>query len=585
VKRYKAVGAVVAVLAGLLFLLGTAAFVRAGELQARQPACLKEACAANCLAHVYVLGQQGLEPFVRWYDTAYTNTGCKDPNWWTAFQYLVALAAEFVGAPGGYTMDCRSMVLGQYSVCARECEQNPCRYAPNVRVQFSDCGQGSAAVEVSNARGETLPEYTPSAYTRAFDVFLYLQREGGRELLLRRESVPTLAYPNWVISGGYDRCRVEYGDNHRCELLSLFVQPTSTEFAVDWGDGLYNMQPLISSSKGMSGSPSEGYVVLDSDGDSVTFAQGDVSGWVWRRTRTRSWWFGWGKWSDWTDTVEPWDAYGGATITNNEDMIAWNQTDRDTFVFVTHGPPEHLLTGDYTLRAEARLSHDQDVSDHTDRCAFTVFGPPPPPPTPVPVTETPEPTATPTPYRTPTPTRTPLPPPTPWGGETETEPNDAFDTANRWSLSRPMRGWIGSRGDRDYYRIQIPQDMPAALLTVRLQDVPQNVRAGLAIYRQDHYPVVSEYASTTGAGLSLTVDANPGQTFYVRVQPYYASQVSDQPYTLSATAVTRPLTPTRTPILTRTPTPTRTITPARTPTPTRTPIPTRTPTPTRTPEP
>jgi len=306
-----------AVLVGLL-LLGTAAFVRTGQAQGPQPVCRKEACAANCLAHVYVLGQQGLGPFVAWYDTAYTLTGCRDPNWWTAFQYLLDIAAEVVGAPGGDTMDCQSMILGQYSVCAGKCEQNPCRYAPNVRVQFPACGQGSVTLRVDNARTETLHEYAPDAYTRAFDAFLYLQREGGEELLLRRESVPTLAYPNWVLSGGYGQCLAQYGsDNHRCQLLSFFVQPTFiefaefAEFAVGWGDGLYNMEPLISSSKGMSGSPSEGYVVLESDGDSVTFAPGDVSGWVWRRTRTRSWWFGGGKWSDWTDTVERWDASGG----------------------------------------------------------------------------------------------------------------------------------------------------------------------------------------------------------------------------------------------------------------------------------
>ncbi|MGB9775763.1 MAG: hypothetical protein ACPLYD_05450 [Anaerolineae bacterium] len=62
------------------------------------------------------------------------------------------------------------------------------------------------------------------------------------------------------------------------------------------------------------------------------------------------------------------------------------------------------------------------------------------------------------------------------------EPNDTFGTATPWDWrSGPIHGyfWEAVSGPGDYYRIEIPPDMPAALLTVRLQDIPPNIRPNL----------------------------------------------------------------------------------------------------------
>ncbi|MGC8946458.1 MAG: hypothetical protein ACP5N6_09940 [Anaerolineae bacterium] len=109
-KTLKIVGIIVAVLAGLL-LIGRAVFVLAGPERSPQQACLQNACAANGVAHIYILGWRNLGTYIGWYDTAYTLAGCRDPDGWTAFQYLLSIASELVGAPGGYPEIAPQMVV------------------------------------------------------------------------------------------------------------------------------------------------------------------------------------------------------------------------------------------------------------------------------------------------------------------------------------------------------------------------------------------------------------------------------------------------------------------------------------------
>ncbi|MBC7317532.1 MAG: hypothetical protein H5T70_14010, partial [Chloroflexi bacterium] len=165
-----------------------------------------------------------------------------------------------------------------------------------------------------------------------------------------------------------------------CNMLALFIQPSEHGFDIPWGNGLYDMTSLIASSDGMGGQASEGWVLLSSDGDRVTFSQGMVSGLVWVRERTKS---GFGSWSAWNDTVSTWSAYNGEyTVRNSESnsWYHWNKVDRDTYVFVTEGPDQYLLPGTYTFTVEAPVAHDKDTSDNTATCALDISGPPPPPP-------------------------------------------------------------------------------------------------------------------------------------------------------------------------------------------------------------
>jgi hypothetical protein len=610
--------------------------------QGPQTACRVNACAANCVSYQYVLNARNLSGFVRWYDSAYTLTGCDDPDWWQNFQFLLAIAAEIVGAPSGYILDCRQMVLGQYSVCLDQCESNNCRYAPNVRARMNSCSQGAVSVTVDNERASGLPEYDPTAYSRAFPLSLWLNRDGGRQLLLYRADETTLAYPNWVISGGYDSCRQQYTDA-RCDLLEMFIQPSETGIDLDWGDGLYNMTSLIASSSGASNTASQGYVDLNSDGNSVTMSQGDVSGFTVVHVRTKS---GFGSWSSWSTSVSSWNAYGGNhTVTNSESnsWYDWNKTDRDTTVFVTRGPGAALLTGEYTLEASAPLAHDKDTSDNVATCTLDITVPPPPqqgatatpmaaqcynilpgatssimPPgsqgntycLQVPpgltalrvmlrdipsgsdfdlytqhncppqqcgadcaslrgsnldeecyltlpaagmhylwarpytgsgyyemwvefIRGTPTPTITPTPRATYTPTPTPIP----WTGESESEPNDSLATADSWAVGGTMRGRLDRANDWDFYRFVASE---SGIYTILLDQVPAEIAPDLVIYGPNRNMVASDFSVPAGAAVSLTVDANEGEAFWVRVKASSASQVSSAYYRLGMHVIADP---------------------------------------------
>ncbi|MGC8878197.1 MAG: hypothetical protein ACP5R2_03135 [Anaerolineae bacterium] len=86
-----------------LLLLGTAhgdwTSVRpvAAQGGSPEPRCLHNACTINCLAYQYFLA--GHNNYYAWYDTAYELTGCDAPAWRTAAEFLLAVAAEFLGAP------------------------------------------------------------------------------------------------------------------------------------------------------------------------------------------------------------------------------------------------------------------------------------------------------------------------------------------------------------------------------------------------------------------------------------------------------------------------------------------------------
>ncbi len=635
--------AVLLVAVGLYLAWGWPLMQRA-RAQGAQPVCDQEACAANCLSYQYVLNDGGLDQFVRWYNSAYVLTGCDDPEWEHNLEFLVTMAAGIVGAPEGATLSCRDMMLGQESVCLSQCATNHCRYAPNLRVTANTCEQGLAAFTLDNDRGETAPEYEPNAYTRQFDTVVWLQKDGGRRLLLGKQDVPSLSHSNWVVSGGYAQCLAEYNDE-KCELLEIYVQPSEYPLDVAWGDGLYDMTGLIASSSGMGGSASGGAVDLMSDGDSVTFSQGYVSGFAWVRERHKS---GWGSWSGWSESVQAWNAYSGQTTLSNSESNSWsdwNKTDRDTYVFVTQGPGDALLPGSYVIEASAYLDHDKDTTDNSAQCTLDIAGPPP---TAVPTTPPAGPgildigegttsaaiapgsagdsyrlqvpagvaelritlmgmpagqdfdlyiqrgclpalcgaleasavgsnrdevislttpaagdyyiwvrpwttggpyllrveflggTATPTVTPTRRATYTPTPTSLPFVGETESEPNDGNAIADPWTAGSLMRGQIAFNGDYDNYRLSIPS---SGIYTIYLENVPPEIEADLVLFAPGGGVAASRYDAATGEPISLTVDANAGEMWTVRVRASTSSQVSPGYYTLRLTALDDPQEP------------------------------------------
>jgi len=553
---------------------------QSAQAQAGQPRCLHNACTTNCLAYQYFLADKN--NFYAWYDTAYRLTGCSQPAWRTVAELLLAVAAELVGAPGGYTMQCWQMVLGQLSVCADQCTEHAvqdCRYAPNVRTTITDCQPGSVSAEVDNYRNAgRLPEYVPNAFSRRFSTYFYLQRDAGQKLLIGRQDMPTLSYPGvWINDAAVSQCRTQY-DDARCDLIEPFLSPDRVSFRLDWSSvgGLINLSGVTRNHNGIDSQPGDGYIRLLSDGDSITVQRGPYAGYkyVWEHNISQ------GTYAEW---VERWDASGGdVTLTNREcntvTCYAWpgrDHIDRDTTVFAVEGPPDRILVGNYSVQVESRLEHDRDINDNVAGCAYDVTGPPPPP-TITPVT-------------------------TPCMGQTtnqltlNSEIEGAFcpgDTAHVYTLQVPaglgelrfdlIFPWEGSHRNFDL-AVEAPQPLPANKWYCTPSDDP----TGYFEYCFYLQPPAGAYRVTVGRSDGYgsytlrTSSRQPAATFTPMPTP--TPTITRTP-TRTATP-TRTPSPTRAPTLTRTPTPTYTPSPTRTPTPTYTPSPTRTPTLTYTPSP
>jgi hypothetical protein len=126
------------------------------------------------------------------------------------------------------------------------------------------------------------------------------------------------------------------------------------------------------------------------------------------------------------------------------------------------------------------------------------------------------------------------------------EPNDTIETASLWDYTAgPIQGYFHDRlsGPSDYYVFTVPQSAGSALLNVNLSDVPANVSAKLYLKLADGTQVTSNFSSTAGQPISIMIDANPGETYYVQVTQNSPQQVSSSPYTLSVTTIPDPYEP------------------------------------------
>jgi len=558
-----------------LLLLGTthSSWPRAHPVAAQggAPQCLHNACTTNCLAYQYFLA--GHNNYYAWYDTAYELTGCDMPAWRTAAEFLLAVAAELLGAPGSYTMQCWQMVLGQLSECSRQCNDHfirDCRYAPNVRTTITDCRQGYLSVEVDNYRNaEKVPEFQPNAYSRKFNLYVYLQLEGGQKLLLARYEMPSLRYPGvWINDAALAECRRQYNDN-RCDLLEPFLQPQATSMTLPWSSlgGLINLDGITENHEDIDSAPSDGYIRLEGDGDRVTIRQGPYAGYkyVWEHNISA------GTYNEW---VEEWNAYNGDVTFTNEQCNHWwcdlygDQIDRDTTVFAVEGPPERILSGEYSVQAEARLAHDREINDNTATCTYQVTGPPPPA------------------------TATFTPPPCIGQQVQVLVPGDT-------------EGEFCPGENRHIYTLQVPSGLRELWLQLffpweggyrdfdLIVQPSGSLPANKFSCEPEHYGSETDqrcfFLDPPPGSYQVYVDRVSGAgTYMLRVIFAYPPPTPPHTATPSPTVTrtpTRTATPTLTPTLTRTPTPTFTPTLTRTPTPTFTPRPTRTPTPTFTPRP
>ena len=115
------------------------------------------------------------------------------------------------------------------------------------------------------------------------------------------------------------------------------------------------------------------------------------------------------------------------------------------------------------------------------------------------------------------------------------EPNDGSTTATLWAdLSQPHYGyfWDGVKGRMDFYRFIAPDLPGSSLLTVHLDQIDAAVRPRLVLMNEHKIQLANVTASQKGQPLSITVDANPGETFYFWVGSPDAGNYSLQPYRL-----------------------------------------------------
>jgi hypothetical protein len=522
-------------------------------VQAAEARCRHDVCVANCLAYQYFLA--GENNFYAWYDTAYRLTDCNQSTWETAAYFLLDLAAEVFEAPGGATMQCWQMILGQSSVCSTQCNNaNPkdCRYAPNVRADLATCQAGQVTVNYDNPSADM--EYNATAYSRQFPARAFLQRNGGQRLMVYKADMPSINISNWIVNGGQTGCLTQYGDS-RCNLLDPFLKPSEVTADINTSSGaLFDLTSLINSSSGADSSPADGYIALKSDGDSVTFKQGFVSGkvYVWEHNYENN---------TYSESVSDWNTYNGAQTFSNSECNCWwctchithDQVDRDTYVYALEGPADKALSGDYSVAVEAPSAHDKDISNNNTTCQYTVDSLPPPGN---------EPTYTPTP----TPFSTPTPVVIGQGSYTgDLEPQEYGDLYQFYVPAGVSRLEVG---------LSVPPGANFDFKMKRGQMVSRDTNTFCG-------PCGDCYAyAGPGQNELCTRSGPPSGTYYLLVYPSVYHLGGDYTLTIHFYASTQ--TPTLTLTPSATPTPTRSLTASKTPTQTKTPTRTRTPTKTRT---
>ena len=125
------------------------------------------------------------------------------------------------------------------------------------------------------------------------------------------------------------------------------------------------------------------------------------------------------------------------------------------------------------------------------------------------------------------------------------EPNDSSTRATPWDFTAgPVHGyfWDEVSGPWDYYVFSVPDSLGSVLLTVNLSDVAANVKPRLEVYNARNSLVASHYPAGLGAVASVSFDANAGESYFLRVKAGDSppGQVSNSPYTLSATTIADP---------------------------------------------
>jgi hypothetical protein len=337
--------------------------------------CSVASCAGACTLDTYVWGNAYTFD-ITYMDAIPTYFDCDTGKLAAAFEAVFHEAESLAAIETGGILGCGGLWGGWEYDCAHDtnaCANDPCSYAPDLLVSLNpDPGAEKAAVisldntTVSYGVHEYLPTSAITGGITLTTTIKYNVNAWDEAIPIAIYDLPSLGYPGlgWAAALA---ARCTDNKDHRCDILnSLAAGQLTKDISVPLPQGgVYNLKNLVSSSAGVSDSDlRSGVAKLIQGGDSVTMIPG-LSGITFVRED-----HGWdGPWDKYN--VETWNSLAGPiTISNSEcHYLCWlsgkQSVNRDKFVIVLDGPCDQLLLGSYTVRAEAPLDHDQNISNNS----------------------------------------------------------------------------------------------------------------------------------------------------------------------------------------------------------------------------
>ncbi len=125
-------------------------------------------------------------------------------------------------------------------------------------------------------------------------------------------------------------------------------------------------------------------------------------------------------------------------------------------------------------------------------------------------------------------------------GVLEQEPNNSYVQATQWDIDSPIQGRLDERSDEDIFVFTAPQ---SGIYKISLSNVAPNIAPDIYIKKESLAAATSDTSAEDGQSILLSMDANQGELYYIKVKASSGHDFSDQYYTLSMEVVPDPLEP------------------------------------------
>lgn len=113
--------------------------------------------------------------------------------------------------------------------------------------------------------------------------------------------------------------------------------------------------------------------------------------------------------------------------------------------------------------------------------------------------------------------------------EDEYEPNNTIGQATPLEFGRSYFSTIATKGDLDFYKLSIPD---AGKVIIYLNDVPENIRPYIKLYRENNAQWIDSSAGSAGSSLTMELETDSPGNSYIQVQDRYNSESSVLRYRL-----------------------------------------------------